>query len=161
MSRRRRRRRSTRLHAREASPRDAKKRPREHVGRRHVGLRARRLSPRATPSRRNDTVANMSLMALGSSAPEIMLNVLDILLGDFFIGDLGPSTIVGSAAFNLMVILAICVMAVDEPKKIDNIKVRALPPRARDGPPTRRSGARVWPAAASGRCSLFSAAAAF
>jgi len=45
-------------------------------------------------------------MALGSSAPEIMLNVLDILLGDFYLGDLGPSTIVGSAAFNLFVILA-------------------------------------------------------
>ena len=65
-------------------------------------------------ARRNDTVANLSLMALGSSAPEIMLNVLDILLGDFFIGDLGPSTIVGSAAFNLMVISAVCVMAIPD-----------------------------------------------
>jgi len=73
----------------------------------------------------NPTVANLSLMALGSSAPEIMLNVLDILLGDFYLGDLGPSTIVGSAAFNLFVILAICVMSVKggEVKKIKQMKV--------------------------------------
>jgi len=75
----------------------------------------------------NDTVANLSLMALGSSAPEIMLNVLDILLGEFFLGDLGPSTIVGSAAFNLLVILAICVVAVgEEPKFIKETKVYAV-----------------------------------
>jgi len=75
----------------------------------------------------NDTVANLSLMALGSSAPEIMLNVLDILFGNFFLGDLGPSTIVGSAAFNLLVILGICVYSVgDEPKFIENTKVYAV-----------------------------------
>jgi len=78
----------------------------------------------------NDTVANLSLMALGSSAPEIMLNVLDILLGDFFLGDLGPSTIVGSAAFNLLVILAICVYAVGgedgATKRIEQTKVYAV-----------------------------------
>lgn len=62
----------------------------------------------------NDTVANLSLMALGSSAPEIMLNVVEICLRDFFSGDLGPSTIVGSAAFNLMVIIAVCVMVIPE-----------------------------------------------
>jgi len=62
----------------------------------------------------NDTVANLSLMALGSSAPEIMLNVIEIVLRDFFSGDLGPSTIVGSAAFNLMVIIAVCVYVIPE-----------------------------------------------
>lgn len=62
----------------------------------------------------NDTVANLSLMALGSSAPEIMLNVIEIVCRGFFSGDLGPSTIVGSAAFNLMVIIAVCVTVIPE-----------------------------------------------
>jgi len=43
----------------------------------------------------NDTVANLSLMALGSSAPEILLSVLEVIQLKFFAGDLGPSTIVG------------------------------------------------------------------
>jgi len=62
----------------------------------------------------NDTVANLTLMALGSSAPEILLSVIEILSNDFYAGELGPSTIVGSAAFNLFVILAVCVMAIPE-----------------------------------------------
>jgi solute carrier family 8 (sodium/calcium exchanger) len=56
----------------------------------------------------NATVANLTLMALGSSAPEILLSVLEILQNSFFSGELGPSTIVGSAAFNMLVILAVC-----------------------------------------------------
>eukprot|EP00325_Prymnesiales_sp_UTEX-LB-985_P033562 CAMPEP_0174727602 /NCGR_PEP_ID=MMETSP1094-20130205/50101_1 /TAXON_ID=156173 /ORGANISM="Chrysochromulina brevifilum, Strain UTEX LB 985" /LENGTH=772 /DNA_ID=CAMNT_0015929377 /DNA_START=10 /DNA_END=2328 /DNA_ORIENTATION=+ len=60
----------------------------------------------------NETMANLTLMALGSSAPEILLNVLEIVLGNFEAGALGPSTIVGSAAFNLMVISAVCVMCI-------------------------------------------------
>lgn len=60
----------------------------------------------------NATVANLSLMALGSSAPEIMLAVIEILLDNFFSGELGPSTIVGSAAFNLLGILAVCMIAI-------------------------------------------------
>ena len=40
-------------------------------------------------------------------------------------GELGPSTIVGSAAFNLLMILAICVVAVPEPqlRRIDSLGV--------------------------------------
>jgi solute carrier family 8 (sodium/calcium exchanger) len=54
-------------------------------------------------------------MALGSSAPEILLSVIETCqaLGSTP-GELGPSTIVGSAAFNLMVISAVSVMAVSE-----------------------------------------------
>lgn len=62
----------------------------------------------------NATVANLSLMALGSSAPEILLSVIEIVGGRFFSGELGPSTIVGSAAFNLMIIIAVCVNAIPE-----------------------------------------------
>jgi len=74
----------------------------------------------------NPTVANLSLMALGSSAPEILLSVLETVqnLGKEP-GELGPSTIVGSAAFNLLVISAVCVVALPEGeiKKVDQVGV--------------------------------------
>jgi len=62
----------------------------------------------------NATVANLTLMALGSSAPEILLSLIEITLGDFFQGPLGAGTIVGSAAFNLLIISAVCVMAIPD-----------------------------------------------
>merc|ERR1719409_919171 len=55
----------------------------------------------------NATIANLTLMALGSSAPEILLSVIEICKNKFYSGKLGPSTIVGSAAFNLMCISAV------------------------------------------------------
>jgi solute carrier family 8 (sodium/calcium exchanger) len=72
----------------------------------------------------NATIANLSLMALGSSAPEILLSVVETCgkLGEEA-GSLGPSTIVGSAAFNLLFISAVCIPAVDEPKKIADMGV--------------------------------------
>lgn len=63
----------------------------------------------------NATVANLSLMALGSSAPEILLAVIEVLGAQFYSGDLGPSTIVGSAAFNMLGIIGVCMMCI--PKK--------------------------------------------
>eukprot|EP00038_Savillea_parva_P031373 m.85770 g.85770 ORF g.85770 m.85770 type:complete len:815 (+) comp9642_c0_seq1:281-2725(+) len=60
----------------------------------------------------NKTVSNLSLMALGSSAPEIMLAIIEVVGNDFEAGDLGPGTIVGSAAFNMLMIIAICVSIV-------------------------------------------------
>ena len=62
----------------------------------------------------NATMANLTLMAFGSSAPEIILSVLEALkdLGKPS-GELGPSTIVGSAAFNLLVISSVSISAVD------------------------------------------------
>lgn len=69
----------------------------------------------------NDTVANLTLMALGSSSPEILLSVIEIVGNNFLAGDLGPGTIVGSAAFNLLVITAICVVSID-PGEIRRIK---------------------------------------
>ncbi|EYC23819.1 hypothetical protein Y032_0015g2847 [Ancylostoma ceylanicum] len=60
----------------------------------------------------NDTVSNLTLMALGSSAPEILLSIIEIIAKKFEAGDLGPNTIVGSAAFNLFMIIAICVAVI-------------------------------------------------
>lgn len=73
----------------------------------------------------NDTVANLSLMAFGTSAPEILLNVVIIVGKGFKASDLGPATIVGSAAFNLLVITAICICSipVGECRKLENIRV--------------------------------------
>lgn len=61
----------------------------------------------------NPTVANLTLMALGSSAPEILLSVIETVqkLG-MKSGELGPSTIVGSAAFNLLVISGVSIFSV-------------------------------------------------
>ena len=70
-------------------------------------------------------MANLTLMAFGSSAPEIILSVLEALkdLGKPS-GDLGPSTIVGSAAFNLLIISAVSIAAIDDDvKKIDDMGV--------------------------------------
>jgi len=70
----------------------------------------------------NKTVSNLSLMALGSSAPEILLAIIEVIGNDFEAGDLGPGTIVGSAAFNMLVIIAICV-SIQPVKKVEAINV--------------------------------------
>jgi len=76
----------------------------------------------------NATVANLSLMALGSSAPEILLSVIGTVQDlEAIPSKLGPSTIVGSAAFNLLIISALSIIAVDEePKKIFDVGVFAV-----------------------------------
>jgi len=73
----------------------------------------------------NGTVANLTLMALGSSAPEILLSIIEIVFNDFQAGELGPSTLVGSAAFHLMAISAVCVISIPagETRRIDQIMV--------------------------------------
>ena len=67
----------------------------------------------------NETVANLTLMALGSSAPEILLAVGETVqhLTEEPTGrdSLGLFTIVGSAAFNLLMITAICIVCVPSP----------------------------------------------
>merc|ERR1719435_51246 len=73
----------------------------------------------------NETVANLTLMALGSSAPEIMLSVIEIWAKGFKAGELGPGTIVGSAAFNLFMIIGLCMYVIpdDEVRKIKHLRV--------------------------------------
>ena len=63
----------------------------------------------------NPTFANLTLMAFGSSAPEIILSVFDTAttLGATP-GELGASTIVGSASFNFLMISAVSIFAVTE-----------------------------------------------
>uniref|UniRef100_A0A4W6EPT9 Calx-beta domain-containing protein n=1 Tax=Lates calcarifer TaxID=8187 RepID=A0A4W6EPT9_LATCA len=73
----------------------------------------------------NETVSNLTLMALGSSAPEILLSVIEVCGHNFEAGSLGPSTIVGSAAFNMFIIIALCVYVVPdgETRKIKHLRV--------------------------------------
>ncbi|KAK2913056.1 sodium/calcium exchanger 2b isoform X1 [Channa argus] len=73
----------------------------------------------------NETVSNLTLMALGSSAPEILLSVIEVCGHDFKAGELGPGTIVGSAAFNMFVIIGICVWTIPkgETRKIKHLRV--------------------------------------
>ena len=57
------------------------------------------------------TVANLTLLAFGSSVPEILLS--EIVTGRFFAGGLaGPSTVVASAAFKLLLLLFLLLLAV-------------------------------------------------
>jgi len=76
----------------------------------------------------NETVSNLTLMALGSSAPEILLSVIEIIGRNFKAGELGPSTIVGSAAFNLFMITAVCVSVLPpgDTRKIAHLNVFAF-----------------------------------
>ena len=76
----------------------------------------------------NETVSNLTLMALGSSAPEILLSVIEIIGRGFKAGELGPSTIVGSAAFNLFIITAVCVSVLPpgEIRRIKHLRVFAF-----------------------------------
>lgn len=73
----------------------------------------------------NETVSNLTLMALGSSAPEILLSVIEIFGNRFEAGDLGPNTIVGSAAYNLFVIIGyiITVVPKGEIRRIKHLRV--------------------------------------
>jgi magnesium/proton exchanger len=57
-------------------------------------------------------IADITLLALGTSAPQISLAIIDAVqqLGQKTSSGLGPGTLVGSAAFNLYPILAVCVL---------------------------------------------------
>ncbi|XP_054635355.1 sodium/calcium exchanger 1-like isoform X2 [Dunckerocampus dactyliophorus] len=73
----------------------------------------------------NETVSNLTLMALGSSAPEILLSVVEVCGHNFDAGELGPNTIVGSAAFNMFVIIGLCVYVIPDgqTRKVKHLRV--------------------------------------
>jgi solute carrier family 8 (sodium/calcium exchanger) len=100
----------------------------------------------------NATVANLSLMALGSSAPEILLAVLETVstLGGCP-GELGASTIVGSAAFNLLVISGLSILAVTEENDVEDPRHKKVEGKVRGikkindmGVFTLSSAASIW-----------------
>ncbi|XP_065321359.1 sodium/calcium exchanger 3-like [Gordionus sp. m RMFG-2023] len=73
----------------------------------------------------NETVSNLTLMALGTSAPEILLSIIEVIGKNFEAGELGPGTIIGSAAFNMFVIVGICILVVpsSQLRKIHYLRV--------------------------------------
>ncbi|CAI7853789.1 unnamed protein product, partial [Closterium sp. NIES-54] len=60
----------------------------------------------------NPAIADITLLALGTCAPQISLAVIDAVrrLGKTGGQDLGAGTIIGGAAFNIFPILAVCVL---------------------------------------------------
>lgn len=75
----------------------------------------------------NPTMANLTLMALGSSAPEILLSTMGAVTTLGQPGDtLGPSSIVGSASYNLLIVSAVSIMSItpeqdDRPGRDDTV----------------------------------------
>ena len=60
----------------------------------------------------NDSVANLTLMALGSASHEIFLTLVETIGSGFESRELGTGSIIGSAAFNLMIVSAACVTSI-------------------------------------------------
>ena len=73
----------------------------------------------------NQTVANLTLMALGCAAPEVLLSGIEIVSKKFEAEELGPSETVASAAFNLFVIIGVCIYIIPkgESRRIKNVGV--------------------------------------
>ncbi|KAI3829582.1 hypothetical protein L1987_03708 [Smallanthus sonchifolius] len=75
----------------------------------------------------NFTIADISLLAFGTSFPQISLATIDAIrnIGSLYAGGLGPGTLVGSAAFDLFPIHAVCVVVpkAGELKKISDLGV--------------------------------------
>jgi len=74
----------------------------------------------------NWAVANITLLAVGSSSPEILLSLVDTIITlNQPAGQIGASTIVGSAAFNLFIIAAVCMVSLPTGtfRKIEHFKV--------------------------------------
>ncbi|BFZ12401.1 hypothetical protein BsWGS_15440 [Bradybaena similaris] len=69
----------------------------------------------------SETVADLTLVTVGSSASVILLSIVEVCGNGFQVGDLGPSTAIGSAAYNLFIICAICVFVVPN-NKVQKIK---------------------------------------
>ena len=75
----------------------------------------------------NEKVACLTLFALGSSAPEILIACVGCA-PNFLEDALGPGTVVGSATFNLYVITGLCMAALEagETRKIDGLVVHGI-----------------------------------
>ncbi|XP_071720585.1 magnesium/proton exchanger, partial [Rutidosis leptorrhynchoides] len=75
----------------------------------------------------NYTIADITLLAFGTSFPQISLATIDSIrnIGKLNAGGLGPGTLVGSAAFDLFPIHAVCVVVpkAGELKKISDLGV--------------------------------------
>ena len=73
----------------------------------------------------NQTVANLTLIALGCAAPEVLLSCIEIVKNNFEAEELGPSETVASASFNLFAIIGVCIYVIprNESRKIKYLSV--------------------------------------
>lgn len=72
----------------------------------------------------NPRLANVALLALGSAAPEIFLSFFSTVLNiESIPNELGPMVLIGSGAFNLLVVTGISILAVSEIKKVFRLNV--------------------------------------
>ncbi|XP_076067558.1 sodium/calcium exchanger Calx-like isoform X2 [Oratosquilla oratoria] len=73
----------------------------------------------------SNTVANLTLVALSCCALEFFVPIIEVLAKNFEAGDLGPFTLIGSAAFKLSFITGICIMSIcaGEIRRVKNVKV--------------------------------------
>ena len=76
------------------------------------GGTSRTLSPTDDTNKNSSNIKVVSdrLQSLSQSCAQI----LEMVGGEMFAGELGPSTVVGSAAFNLFVISAVCVYCIPD-----------------------------------------------
>ena len=61
-------------------------------------------------------MANLSLLAFGFRAPEILLTTVELVGTGMPFGQIGPLAVTGSTAFNLLVIAAVCNQSVEDDK---------------------------------------------
>lgn len=61
----------------------------------------------------------------GTSSPEILLSIIETVGHHFEARKLGPNIIVGSAAFNLLIITSLCTLTlgINEKRRIHDLKV--------------------------------------
>jgi solute carrier family 8 (sodium/calcium exchanger) len=76
----------------------------------------------------------------GSSAPEILLAIVGVVGNGFEAEALGPGTIVGSAAFNLLGISAVCIAGIPKGETRRYAKCQTLGPSAFVSEGTYRGG---------------------
>lgn len=62
---------------------------------------------------------------IGTSSPEILLSIIETVGHNFEARKLGPNIIVGSAAFNLLIITSLCTLTLglNEKRRINDLKV--------------------------------------
>lgn len=63
-----------------------------------------------------EDVAGATFMAAGSSAPELFTSLVGVIIAK---SDVGTGTIVGSAVFNVLFIIAVCAFAAKSPIRIN------------------------------------------
>jgi solute carrier family 8 (sodium/calcium exchanger) len=70
----------------------------------------------------NESIANVTLLALGSSCPEIFLCFFSMFIDiDATPNPTGPMVLVGSAGFNVLVVMAVAILGANEIKGIERM----------------------------------------